>query len=156
MKGYTRVEARAQKGDTETSPFRKTLYEALFILLKDEDSGLVKLALLRIVDFLQLMVFPLNSDVEFPWRAGSLYDSFETVVDTFQVINYLSNFTWTTYIVIFYLGILLVVLIILDIVYVLYSLSKRRFALLWPLKLLASFCSVFVTALFLPLLSTSI
>eukprot|EP00826_Nyctotherus_ovalis_P011988 TRINITY_DN13124_c0_g1_i1.p1 TRINITY_DN13124_c0_g1~~TRINITY_DN13124_c0_g1_i1.p1 ORF type:complete len:138 (-),score=38.21 TRINITY_DN13124_c0_g1_i1:16-429(-) len=114
MKGYTRVETKVRKRATGSSSFWETLYEALFILLKDEDSGLIKLALLRVIDFFQLMVFPLNSDVEFPWRAGSLYDSFESVIDAFQVINYLSNFAWTTYIVVFYLGILLVVLIILD------------------------------------------
>lgn len=130
-----------------------TVYEVLFILLKEEDSGVIKLALLRLIDFFQLMVFPFNSDAEFPWRAGALYDSLKSLVEAFQVINYLTNFPWTTYLVIFYLGIFLVFLIILDIIYVLYSISRRKFSVVWPLKALSTFCSLFVTVLFLPLLS---
>ena len=141
--------------DSELSSFRSTIYEVLFILLKDEDSGVLKLALLRIIDFFQLMAFPLNSDAEFPWRAGSLFDYFETIINAFQIINYITNIAWSTYLIIFYLGITLVVLILIDIAYVLYSISRKKFVVMWPLKALANFCSIFVTVLFLPLLSIS-
>lgn len=105
------------------------------------------------IDFFQLLVFPFNSDARFPWRAGSIFTSLQSIIEVFQIINYLTNFPWFTYLIIFYLGILLVLLVILDMVYVLYSIARKNFAVVWPLKALTSFCSIFVTVLFLPLLS---
>lgn len=52
----------------------------------------------------------------------------------------------------FYVGLSIVVLVILDIFYVSYSFSKKKFAFVWPLHALRSLCSLFVTILFLPLL----
>ncbi len=147
--------SKDEPGST-ASDIRLTIYEVLFFLLKEEDSGVIKLAVMRIVDFFQLMVFPFSGNADFPWKAGSVYNNFESIIETFQIVNYLSNFPWLTYLIVFYLGILLVLLVILDIIYVMYSLTRKNFAYLWPLKVLTSFCSIFVTVLFLPLLSTPI
>lgn len=138
----------------KSSKLLTNVYEVLFILLKEEDSGVLKLAILRLVDFLQLLAFPFSGDADFPWRAGSLYDTFEVIIDSFQIIDYISNFPWFSYLLVFYLGISLVLLVIIGIVYVTYSISRKRFAYVWPLKALAGFCSIFVTVLFMPLLST--
>lgn len=54
----------------------------------------------------------------------------------------------TTFLVIFYGGILVVILVILDIIYVSYSFQQKKFKYLWPLKLLRSVCSLLVTVLF--------
>ncbi len=134
---------------------RQTTFEVLFILLKEEESGPWTLAIMRMVDFFQLMVFPFSGDVEFPWRAGDFFNSMEDVIAAFQIISFFTSFPWVTYLLIFYLGILLVVLVILDVIYVLYSIARKKFTLIWPLKALSSFCSLFVTILFLPLLSTA-
>lgn len=58
----------------------------------------------------------------------------------------------TTYIVIIYISIVIVILIIMDIFYVSYSFSRKKFTYVWPLQLLRSFVGLFVTVLFLPFL----
>ena len=52
----------------------------------------------------------------------------------------------------FYLGIFIICLVILDVFYVSYSFTKKKFAFVWPLHALRSICGLFVTILFLPLL----
>ena len=64
----------------------------------------------------------------------------------------MANLAFETYLLIFYSGITLVVLVLLDITYVSYALSKKNLTLLWPVKLLRNVVSLFVTVLFLPLL----
>lgn len=41
-------------------------------------------------------------------------------------------------------------LVILDIFYVSYSFTKKKFSFVWPLQALRSVCGLFVTVLFLP------
>ena len=52
----------------------------------------------------------------------------------------------------FYLCIGIVFMVILDIFYVSYSFSKKKFKFVWPLQFLRSVCGMFVTVLFLPFL----
>jgi len=132
---------------------KDTTFEVLFILLKEEETSVWTLVIMRMVDFFQLMVFPFNGDAQFPWKASSLFNTLQSAIEVFQVISYFANFPWATYLSIFYLGILLVVLVIVDIGYVLFSIARKKFAFIWPLKALTAFCSIFVTVLFLPLLS---
>ena len=56
--------------------------------------------------------------------------------------------TYTTFLVFFYIGILVVILILLDIVYVSYSFQQKKFKYVWPLKLLRSVCAFLVTVFF--------
>jgi len=72
-------------------------------------------------------------------------------LNLFQVNFYLSYFNWIVYVSLFYLSIFLVGLTIIDVFYVSYAISKKKFSYLWPIRALRSVCSLFVTALFLPL-----
>ncbi len=156
MNAQTVSEPKKKEGlvsQSTSSKLRITIYEVLVILLKEEDSGVLMLSILRLIDFFQLMAFPFSGDAQFPWKASSIYDSLVSVIEIFQIVKYLSDFPWYTYLIVFYMGIMLVVLVILDIVYVLYSISRKKFTFIWPLKALTGFCSIFLTVLFLPLLS---
>jgi hypothetical protein len=73
-------------------------------------------------------------------------------LNLFQVNFYLSLFNWIVFITVFYIGILVVALTIVDIVYVSYAISMKKFSFLWPIKVLRQVCGMFVTGLFLPLL----
>lgn len=48
----------------------------------------------------------------------------------------------------------IILLIILDIVYVSYSFSQKKFGASWPLKILNKVTSYFVTVFFLPITET--
>ena len=65
-------------------------------------------------------------------------------VDT--LFNYID---YTTFVVIFYVAILMVLLVIIDIFYVSYSFQQKKFKYVWPLKLLRTFCGLLVTVFFL-------
>jgi len=72
-------------------------------------------------------------------------------LNLFQVNYYLAMFDSIVYVSLFYLAILLVALTIIDIFYVSYAISKKKFSYLWPIRVLRSVCGLFITALFLPL-----
>ena len=72
-------------------------------------------------------------------------------MNLFQVNYYLTLFNWIVYVGLFYLAILMVALTIVDIFYVSYAISKKKFSYLWPIEALRNTCGLFVTALFLPL-----
>jgi hypothetical protein len=83
---------------------------------------------------------------------GSKIEPLSLVINLTQVNFYLGFFNWIVYVLLFYIGILMVGLTIIDIFYVSYAISKKKFSYLWPIKALRSVCGLFVTALFLPLL----
>lgn len=62
--------------------------------------------------------------------------------------------SYTNFIVSVYLMNLLILLIVLDILYVSYSFSRKRFAIMWPLQILRSIAAFVVTVLFLPITET--
>lgn len=64
------------------------------------------------------------------------------------MISYL-NFIISVYFMDF-----LILLILLDIIYVGYSFSRKRFAAMWPLQILRSVAAFVVTVLFLPITET--
>lgn len=74
---------------------------------------------------------------------------FEWFFNIFQFDTLYSFVDYTTFLVIFYAGILLVILVIVDIIYVSYSFQQKKFKYVWPLKVLRSVCSLLVTVLFL-------
>jgi hypothetical protein len=59
------------------------------------------------------------------------------------------NVQFSYYLVVFYGCITAIILLILDIIYVSYSFSKKKFTVLWPLFILRNVASLFVTVLFL-------
>lgn len=68
-----------------------------------------------------------------------------------QMTFILSYFNWIVYVVVFYISIFLVILTMIDVLYVSYAISKKKFSYLWPIRALRSVCGLFVTALFQPL-----
>ena len=77
-------------------------------------------------------------------------------LDFFQITYWLAKLSYITYLVVIYAMIFVICLVILDIFYVSYSFTKKKFAFVWPLKVLRSVCGLIVTTLFLPLLESFI
>ena len=79
-----------------------------------------------------------------------------------RYVSYFLNLTQTNYwcaflgylgyTIVFYIGMALICCIILDIFYVSYSLSKKKFRFLWPIKFLRNFVGLCVTVLFMPMM----
>lgn len=73
-----------------------------------------------------------------------------------SISNYLPSINYLTFIISVYFLLLVILLMILDIIYVSYSFSRKRFAVMWPLHVLRRGVSLVVTVFFLPITETLI
>jgi len=88
----------------------------------------------------------------FPWRSDTVLSYLQTFLEFFHVSTWLAKLDMTAYLVLFYLCLAVVCLVILDVFYVSYSFSKKKFAFVWPMQALRTVCGLFVTVLYLPFL----
>ena len=100
--------------------------------------------------------FPFHRKISDIWKASSFLSIIFTIVGIFNITNYLPNINYLTFIVSVYILLGVILLIILDILYVSYSFSRKRFAMMWPLYVLRSVASLVVTVFFLPITETLI
>ena len=88
----------------------------------------------------------------FPWKSESVLNYVQTFLEFFHVSTWYGRLDITAFLVIFYICLSIVVLAILDVFYVSYSFSQKKFAFVWPMQALRTVCGLFVTVLFLPFL----
>jgi hypothetical protein len=72
------------------------------------------------------------------WKAT---DFLSIVFDIFEIFNlkkYLPNINYSSYLMSIYFLNIIVLLLIIDIVYVAYSFSQKKFSVTWPLDILKS------------------
>ncbi|EGR30164.1 PAS domain S-box family protein [Ichthyophthirius multifiliis] len=102
-------------------------------------------------DYLQMHSFPFNDKIKHIWKATSFLEVVFAFFGLFDLKNYMPRINFDLYIVNVYSLNFLILLIIIDILYVSYSFSQNKFGITWPLKILSSVASLFVTVLFLPI-----
>jgi len=136
------------------SQVKSTIFNVLYVLLKEDENSQLKVIILTFLDYIQMFYFPFARNLNFPWKQENALNYWQTFLEFFQLANWFSKLNLTTYIVIFYICIFIVCLVILDIFYVSYSFSRKKFSFVWPLQALRSVCGLFVTVLFLPFLET--
>ena len=92
--------------------------------------------------------------MDFPWKSNSVVNYVQTFLEFFHVTTWYArlDFYINAYLVIFYLCLAVVCLVSLDVFYVSYSFTQKKFALVWPMQALRTVCGLFVTVLFLPFL----
>lgn len=101
-----------------------------------------------------MFAFPFNAAVLVVWNGG---DTLNNIMQFFNIVNintYLPNVNFSAYLVLVYLLVAAIILVIVDIIYVSYSFSKKKFRFTWPLVLLGQIVPLFVTVLFLPITET--
>lgn len=108
------------------------------------------------IDYIQMHTFPFSDTINPIWKANSFLEIIFTIVGVFDIQNYLPRINYFTYIISVYFLLIVILLIIVDILYVSYSFSKKRFAFMWPLYVLRSVASLVVTVFFLPITETLI
>jgi hypothetical protein len=131
---------------------KKSTFSVLYVLLKEEDSGLIRLFIENITDYLQMLQFIFHDKIKRIWKADNVLNTIFDVFNFFAIAKYFSGtFTWTLYLIIFYTCIGAIILAVLDIIYVSYSFNKKRFSVMWPLIVLRNVVTLSVTVLFLPI-----
>lgn len=146
------------------NPIQKLIFELkqlifiiLFILLKDQEDieNMLVYAVFTVLDFLQVFSFVFSPQVQPLWNSSALFNTVGKLQQFFNFSNLYSQFiTWELYLLMFYLLIVIIFLIFLDIVYVSYAFKQKKFTVLWPLAVLRNFIKFSVTVLFLPITET--
>ena len=106
------------------------------------------------VDYLQMMAFPFSDVVINVWNADETLSNITGIFNMINVSTYIPGVGIDTFLILMYSLIFLIILVILDIVYVAYSFSKKKFSFTWPLVFLAKIVPLIVTVMFLPIMET--
>ncbi|KAL4452981.1 hypothetical protein ABPG73_000907 [Tetrahymena malaccensis] len=131
-------------------------FQVLSVLLKNEEEDVLSLYFAVTADYLQMFSFPFNKKLKHIWKATTFLDIIFSIFDLFNIQNYMPRINFYTYLAGVYLLVFIILLVILDILYVSYSFSQKKFSITWPLKVLNQVTSYLVTVFFLPITETLI
>jgi hypothetical protein len=85
------------------------------------------------------------------WNGGETLNNISGIFSKLNIMSYLPGVSFNTFLAMLYGLIFLIILVLIDIIYVSYSFSKKRFRFTWPLVILAKLVPLFVTIFFLPI-----
>lgn len=130
-----------------------SIFGVLYVLLKDDDeSGIYLFIFLSITEFLEFLQFPFSQSLYKYWNNNPIAVQLANTISYINIVNYLNTSNEIVYLTIYYLFVLAVTLVILNILYVSYSFSRKYFTYTWPLYVLSKVAKIFVTVLFMPIL----
>jgi hypothetical protein len=98
-----------------------------------------------------MLAFPFDNSVMAAWNGGDTLSKVSQIFSKLNIMTYLPGVSFNTFLILLYSLIALIIFVIIDIVYVSYSFSKKRFRFTWPLIVLAKLVPLFVTIFFLPI-----
>ena len=134
---------------------KDSIFNVLFVMLDkdddEEDETIYGIAFESGVDYLQMLAFPFDATIIAVWNGGDTLNKVFEVFSKFNISTYLPGVSFGTFLILLYSLIFLIILVLLDIIYVSYSFSKKKFRFTWPLVILAQLVPLFVTILFLPI-----
>ena len=100
-----------------------------------------------------MVQFPFNFTIILVWNGGeTLNNIFNFLTSVLQINNLMPSLNYNAFLACLYLLIFMIILVIVDIVYVSYSFTKKKFRFTLPLVLLARVVPLFVTFLFIPIM----
>lgn len=106
------------------------------------------------LDYLQMMVFPFYWNVVQLWNGSVTLYNYSNWFCNFNISTLLPGVNFNSFLVAIYLSNFFVVLIVVDIVYVSYSFTKKKFKVTWPLLVLSTVVPICVTVLSQPIMET--
>jgi len=134
-----------------SADLKDSVFQVLYLILKEEDDSLISLLVSVGFDWMQMGAFAFSDSISSIWKAEEFLQFVFDVFSFFQLGTYFeSAFTYTNFLVSFYLFISVIVLMIVNIIYVSYAFSKKRVTAIWTVMILRSFTSLVFTVFFLP------
>lgn len=151
-------DAEAEKSILEKleQDLKSVVYGIIFLMLKTEDEWLALHLFVLIVGGFQQFSFVFNPDINFPWKGYSVTSTFEIIIEVFQFSYWFKYLDWTPFVIVFYSGISIIMIVVLDIIYLSFSLTKKISSIRWPIVVLRVAFSSCVTVLYIPLLCKSL
>ena len=154
------VKLRGKRYSSNLDKFSKlkdSIFGVLYVLLKENEGPIIIDIILTVIEFLEFMIFPFSETVIYnikkvspSWNAKEATTYLRNFFVSFSLVHYLHHRSATLYLVIFYLSVVAVTLVIVNIAYVSYSFSRKYFTITWPLYVLRNVAKIFVTILFMP------
>lgn len=133
------------------------VFSVLFVLLKEEEEGESRQSYMiqTVLEYLQTINFIFNQKVRSIWNSSSVFSSIITIVTFFNITDQFGTImTFPVYLTQFYVLVVIIFFILLDIVYVSISFKRKKFNAIWPLTILRNFVNIAVTVLFQPIVET--
>ncbi|KAL4426723.1 hypothetical protein ABPG74_006095 [Tetrahymena malaccensis] len=129
-------------------------YNTLYVLLKKEEpESVYSLIYATFADYIQMLNFPFNQGIGLAWNADSFMNWLFNVFNFFQLTNYMP-ITYFMFVFSLYLVNAAILIVVIDIFYVSYKISKKKLTVTWPLDILRLLAQYFFTVLFLPITNT--
>lgn len=138
-------------GEKIDHKIQESIFGVLYVLLKDDESSVYTFLFLSFTEFLEFLQFPFSSALMIYWGNHPIAEGVQTGIGYINIVNYLSNSSAIVYLTIYYMFVLSVTLVIVNIAYVSYSFSRKYFTHTWPLYVLSKVAKTFVTILFMPI-----
>ena len=129
---------------------KNTIFGVTFIMLKTEQESTWQLVVMMFIQACQLFSLVFNPSINFPWRGYTVTTYFQNFLQVFQIAYWCTFVEWVPYLIIFYAAVFIVILIIIDILYAVYTFTNKKIAAMWPLRLLRYALFFLVTILFMP------
>lgn len=131
---------------------KDTIFGVLFLMLKEEDMGYWKQIAFMLISELQVIGLIFSPYINFPWKAESFAFYFRGFLQLFHFLYWCTVLNWLAYLIIFFVAIFLLFVLILNIIYVAYTFSRKQATMRWALHLLSISCGLSISILFFPLL----
>jgi len=138
-----------QGWDKFSTNLKESIFEVLYLILKDEDDSLLVFLFSAGADYMQNLAFSFYQKIYSVWKATDLLNFIFNFFNFFQLQTYFGNaFNYTNYVITFYLTVAVIILVFINIIYVSYAFSKKRVSAIWPVVILRSITSLVFTLLF--------
>ena len=131
---------------------KSIIFGIMFLMLKTEQESLLKLLIILIVQAIQLFSLVFNPYINFPWRGYIVTDYFQGFLQVFQIAYWCTFLNWVSYLIIYYTGVGIVALIVLDIIYAAYTVSNKKITVMWPIRILRNLFGLLTSVLYMPLI----
>mmetsp|Transcript_18943 Transcript_18943/g.16339 ORF Transcript_18943/g.16339 Transcript_18943/m.16339 type:complete len:211 (+) Transcript_18943:196-828(+) len=103
------------------------------------------------IQFLQVLYFPFHPQIRDIWNADNITSEIENILGFLRLVPYFEETNFNAYIVLFYILWAVIVVVVIDILYINYAFSKKKYAFNWPIIGLRIIISTFTTFLYVPI-----
>ncbi|KAA0165235.1 hypothetical protein FNF28_03516 [Cafeteria roenbergensis] len=139
--------------DKAFQTFKTGLFGVLFVMAKDASMQRLFAIFMMVLDFLQMMSFPLSQSPTLPWQHSSVLSEFSSALSVLSVGRAISLMGAGVTLGSFYIALFWIFGLLGCAVWVGYSFARESFRVVWPIKLLRTTAQLSTTALFIPLVS---
>ncbi|KAA0152619.1 hypothetical protein FNF29_03846 [Cafeteria roenbergensis] len=145
--------AHLSRMDKAFQTFKTGLFGVLFVMAKDASMQRLFAIFMMVLDFLQMMSFPLSQSPTLPWQHSSVLSEFSSALSVLSVGRAISLMGAGVTLGSFYIALFWIFGLLGCAVWVGYSFARESFRVVWPIKLLRTTAQLSTTALFIPLVS---